>query len=99
MDYRLPLTTSSKLKSYDCFLFDLEGYGLSPISPTSKVSIVSLAADVEVLCSRSGLTNVTLVAHSLGWLVALKCAQDNPGLISRLILVGPPPNPLSEAGV
>lgn len=99
MDYWIPLTTSSKLKSYDCFLFDLEGHGLSPTSPTSKLSIVSLAADVEALCSRSGITNVTLVAHSLGCLVALKCAQDNPGLVSRLILVGPPPNPLSEAGI
>jgi pimeloyl-ACP methyl ester carboxylesterase len=81
------------------YLFDLEGHGLSPTSPTSKISIVSLATDVEALCSRSGLTNVTLVAHSLGCLVALKCAQDNPGLVSRLILVGPPPNPLSEAGI
>jgi pimeloyl-ACP methyl ester carboxylesterase len=99
MDYWTPLTSSSHLKSYNCLLFDLEGHGLSPTNPLSKLSISSFAADVEALCSHSGFTSVTLVAHSMGCLVALKCAQANPGLVSKLILVGPPPNPLSEAGI
>lgn len=34
----------------------------------------------------------------MGCLVALQCAIDNPGLVPRLILVGPPPTPLLEAG-
>jgi pimeloyl-ACP methyl ester carboxylesterase len=99
MDYWTPLISSSPVKSWNCLLFDLEGHGLSPTTPLSKLSIASFANDVKALCSNSGITGVTLVAHSMGCLVALQCAQDNPDLVSQLILVGPPPNPLPDAGV
>jgi pimeloyl-ACP methyl ester carboxylesterase len=98
MDYWTPLINSPPLKSSNCLLFDLEGHGLSPTSNLSKLSISSLASDVKALCSQSNFTGVTLVAHSMGCLVAMKCAQENPDLISRLVLIGPPPNPLPEAG-
>jgi pimeloyl-ACP methyl ester carboxylesterase len=99
MDYWTPLVELTKFKSsYNCVLFDLEGHGLSPTSPLSKLSIASFAADVKSLASHFGITSgLTLVAHSMGCLVALKCAQENPGLVSKLILVGPPPNPLPDA--
>ena len=99
MDYWTPLINSPPVQSWNSLLFDLEGHGLSPTTPLSKLSIDSFAEDVKTLCTQSGLTNVTLVAHSMGCLVALKCAQENPGLVSRLILVGPPPNPLLDAAV
>lgn len=99
VDYWTPLLSSSPLQSWNCVLFDLEGHGLSPTTPLSKLSIASFANDVKALCSQSGITGVTLVAHSMGCLIALKCAQDNPGLVSKLVLIGPPPNPLPEAGV
>lgn len=38
-------------------------------------------------------------AHSMGSLVALKLALEHPEVVSNLILIGPPPNPLPEAGV
>jgi len=93
------LVELTKFKSsYNCVLFDLEGHGLSPTSPLSKLSIASFAADVKDLASHFGVTSgLTLVAHSMGCLVALQAAQGNPGLVSKLILVGPPPNPLPEA--
>ena len=43
--------------------------------------------------------NVTVIAHSMGCLVALKLALEHPDLVSKLILMGPPPSPLAEAGV
>jgi pimeloyl-ACP methyl ester carboxylesterase len=99
LDYWTPIVELTKLKSsYNCVLFDLEGHGLSPTSPLSKLSIASFAADVKNLASHFGVSSgLTLVAHSMGCLVALKAAQDNPGLVSKLILVGPPPNPLPDA--
>jgi len=99
MDYWTPLVELTKLKSsYNCVLFDLEGHGLSPTSPLSKLSIASFAADVKNLASHFGISSgLTLIAHSMGCLVALKAAQDNPELVSKLILVGPPPNPLPDA--
>jgi len=99
MDYWTPLISSDPVQSWNCLLFDLEGHGLSPTTPLSKLSIASFANNVKALCSKSGVTSVTLVAHSMGCLVALQCAQDNPDLVSKLILVGPPPNPLPDAGV
>jgi len=85
------------LKAYDCILFDLEGHGLSPTTPTSRLSIESFAADLQAICLHNGITSgLTLVAQSLGCLVALKYAQNNPGLVSKLVLFGPPPNPLPK---
>lgn len=40
-----------------------------------------------------------LVAHSLGCLAALRFTLDNPKLVKKLVLVGPPPSPLPEAAV
>jgi len=99
MDYWTPLVELTKLKSaHNCLMFDLEGHGLSPTSPLSKLSIASFATDVRKLSSQFGITSgLTLIAHSMGCLVALKCAQDNPDLVSKLILVGPPPSPLPSA--
>ena len=99
MDYWTPLIHSPPVQSWNSLLFDLEGHGLSPTNPLSKLSIASFAEDVKNLCSQSGLTSVTLVAHSMGCLVAFKCAQENPSLVPKLILVGPPPNPLPDAAV
>jgi pimeloyl-ACP methyl ester carboxylesterase len=99
MDYWTPLINSQPLQSWNCLLFDLEGHGLSPTNPLSKLSIASFANDVKNLCSQSGLASATLVAHSMGCLVALKVAQENPTLVSKLILIGPPPNPLPDAGI
>jgi pimeloyl-ACP methyl ester carboxylesterase len=97
-EYWRPLIELTGLKAYNCILFDLEGHGLSPTTPTSRLSIASFAADLQAICSQNDIASgVTLVAHSLGCLVALKCAQDNPGLVSKLILLGPPPNPLPKA--
>lgn len=96
-EYWRPLIEITGLKAYDCILFDLEGHGLSPTNLTSRLSIASFAADLQAICSQNNITSgLTLVAHSLGCLVALKCAQDNPGLISKLVLLGPPQNPLSK---
>jgi pimeloyl-ACP methyl ester carboxylesterase len=97
-EYWRPLIELTALKAYDCILFDLEGHGLSPTAVTSQLSIASFAADLQAICSQNNITSdVTLVAQSLGCLVALKCAQDNPGLVSKLVLLGPPSNPLPKA--
>lgn len=97
MDYWTPLMASANLNvSHNCLLFDLEGHGLSPTTPLSKISIASFADDVKALSSHYSIQNgSTVVAHSMGCLIALKLAQDNPGLVAKLVLLGPPPSPLS----
>ncbi|RFU28786.1 hypothetical protein B7463_g7540, partial [Scytalidium lignicola] len=79
-------------------LFDLEGHGLSPTSALSTLTIASFASDVEQIFKISNLQSATLIAHSLGCLVAMRFAIEHPQLVSQLLLMGPPPSPLPQAG-
>ncbi|KAJ3545456.1 hypothetical protein NM208_g2493 [Fusarium decemcellulare] len=101
MDYWSPLL--SKLSSSDAdtlHLFDLEGHGLSPTHSLSQLSIESFASDILSVFEAAKVTSLkpaTLVAHSMGCLAAIKFTLYNPGLVDKLILIGPPPSPLPEA--
>jgi pimeloyl-ACP methyl ester carboxylesterase len=99
-EFYTPLIHSLRIaKSHSLHLLDLEGHGLSPTSPLSKLSIESFAADLNGLFEKANITSgATLVAHSMGCLVAVQFALKHPDKISKLILIGPPPSPLSEAG-
>jgi alpha-beta hydrolase superfamily lysophospholipase len=97
-DYWTPLVQAAQLdQSHNLHFFDLEGHGLSPTSPLSKLSIESFAGDVKGVFDHANNSGATLFAHSMGCLVAVRFVLDNPGLVSRLILVGPPPSPLPAA--
>ncbi|KAF2174187.1 hypothetical protein M409DRAFT_62304 [Zasmidium cellare ATCC 36951] len=100
LDFWTPLITATKLKDeYQCHVFDFEGHGLSPTNALSKLSIESLSQDVQgIFTSLNIQRGGILFAHSLGCLVALKFVLTNPGLVSKLVLLGPPPSPLPNAG-
>lgn len=100
VDYWGPLIQAAGLeKTHAVYTYDFEGHGLSPTSPLSKLSITSLASDVKGIFDRLSIkSNATLVAHSMGCLVAMHFVLDNLSLVSKLILIGPPPSPLPEAG-
>ncbi|KAJ5537687.1 hypothetical protein N7494_007166 [Penicillium frequentans] len=97
--YFYPLV--QKLQStHSLHLLDLEGHGLSPTSALSTVSIASFAEDCYKIFQVAKVHEPAIViAHSMGSLVALKLALNHPEAVSKLILMGPPPNPLPEAGV
>jgi pimeloyl-ACP methyl ester carboxylesterase len=99
LDFWTPLIRASQLdQSNSLHLFDLEGHGLSPTSPLSKLSIESFAADLKGVFDNADISSgATLFAHSMGCLVAVRFVLDNPGLVSKLVLVGPPPSPLPAA--
>ncbi|OMP87824.1 putative protein yisK [Diplodia seriata] len=103
LEYWQPLIAATSLgDKHALHLFDLEGHGLSPTSPLSVLSIKSFAEDVLQVFTHAGITSTsgggaTLVAHSMGCLVALEFAAAHPELVGRLVLVGPPPSPLPEA--
>lgn len=83
----------------DLHLMDLEGHGLSPTSASNTLSIASFAKDAADVLDAASVKEVTVVAHSLGCLVAVKLALDRPNLVKKLILMGPPPSPLPEVAV
>ncbi|KAF2715261.1 hypothetical protein K504DRAFT_421851 [Pleomassaria siparia CBS 279.74] len=92
------ISTLSLTKSHSLHLFDLEGHGLSPTSPLSTLSISSFATDVKGVFEKASITSgATVVAHSMGCLIALAFAIENPHLVKKLVLLGPLPSPLPEA--
>ena len=99
LDYWYPLIQTGGLAdTHALHLYDFEGHGLSPTSPLSKLSISSLASDVRGLFDFLKITSgASLIAHSMGCLVAIQFVLQNPGLVDKLILVGPPPSPLPAA--
>lgn len=100
MDYWTPLIEAAGLKSsHALHLYDFEGHGLSPTSPLSEITIDSLADDLKAIFEHAKITSgATLFAHSMGCLVAIQLALKHPKLVSKLVLLGPPPSPLPEAG-
>jgi len=98
-EFYTPLISSLGLeKTHSLHLLDLEGHGLSPTSAGSTISISSYASDFHALAQHSKISGATVIAHSMGCLIALTLATKYPILVSKLILLGPPPNPLPEAG-
>jgi pimeloyl-ACP methyl ester carboxylesterase len=98
-EFYTPLISSLGLeRTYSLHLMDLEGHGLSPTSAASEVSISSYASDFAALAKYVHASRAVVIAHSMGCFVALTLALQHPGLVSKLILIGPPPNPLPEAG-
>ncbi|KAK7225328.1 hypothetical protein V2G26_013331 [Clonostachys chloroleuca] len=95
LDYWTPLvSTLSLAETNTLHLFDLEGHGSSPTHPLSQLSIASFASDIKAIFEAAGASAsapATLVAHSMGCLAAIKFTLDNPGLVDKLVLVGPPP--------
>ena len=88
---------------YTYVLFDFEGHGLSPTAADSTITIKSLANDLHALMTTKTLAlpiekDVTIVAHSMGCLVAEQFALQHPDLAHRMVLIGPPPCPLPTAG-
>lgn len=100
-DYWTPLVSALSLADKaSLHLFDLEGHGLSPTHPLTPLTIESFAADLAGVCylaAASPSNPATIVAHSMGCLIAIRFALDNPKLVKKLVLVGPPPSPLPTA--
>ncbi|KAL7269670.1 hypothetical protein RUND412_007651 [Rhizina undulata] len=90
----------SKFGGLNYLLYDLEGHGLSPTTPQSVVSISSYAEDLHNIITeyKFPAKNVTLVAHSMGCLIATTYTARY-GPIKNLVLIGPPPIPLPATTV
>jgi pimeloyl-ACP methyl ester carboxylesterase len=98
-EFYTPLITSLELeKTHSLHLLDIEGHGLSPTSAASTITISSYAADFYALSQHLKVGSATVIAHSMGCLVALDLATNHPEVVSKLILLGPPPSPVPEAG-
>lgn len=100
-EYWSPLiSTLSLAESASVHVYDFEGHGLTPTHPLQSITIDSLTAGLKSvldLAEASPQSPATLIAHSLGCLVAMNFALRHPALVKKLVLLGPPPSPLSKS--
>ena len=98
-EYFTPLISALKLEEkYHLHLYDFEGHGLSPTHPLSKISIGSLAADLNAIFSYANIpSGATLISDGFGCLIAQEFVHAYPGKISREISLSPPPDLQSES--
>ncbi|KAF3007948.1 hypothetical protein E8E13_011290 [Curvularia kusanoi] len=88
--------------THSLHLFDLEGHGASPTHPLSTLSIPSFAKDVAGVFEQASIASdstATIVAHSMGCLIALHYALTYPEKVKHLILLNPPSLPFPHEGV
>jgi esterase len=70
---------------YQVFLVDLRNHGHSPHLPEMNFQVMS--NDLLEFFAEEGLRDVCLVGHSLGGKVSMCFAQENPFLLSKLVVV------------
>lgn len=100
MEFYRPLIDVALLKeSHTSILYDLEGHGLTPTKASSQVTMDSLVADLAGIfaSAKYNIKSATLIAHSLGGLIAMNFALKHPSLVEKLVLIGPGPSPLPSA--
>lgn len=67
--------------------FDLTGHGMSPL--TSSTTVAGWADDVVAMLDEFGAESATVVAHSLGTLVAQQVIASVPDRVRSAALLGP----------
>ena len=73
---------------FDVYAPDLPGHGKSD-TPPAPLDIAGLADALRRWLPAAGLERVAIVGHSMGCQVAVELAARSPGLVERLVLVGP----------
>jgi len=72
-------------KGYDVTLADLRNHGRSPHAIDMNYGL--MAEDVSELIEDININGCILAGHSMGGKTAMKCAFNNPHLISKLIVI------------
>jgi pimeloyl-ACP methyl ester carboxylesterase len=85
-------TMEALASDYRTYALDLWGFGDSDKS-TERYSVADYAALLNDFMDQMGIVNASLVGHSLGAIVALYCATQQPSLTSRLAVVSLPVTP------
>lgn len=86
---------------YRVVLFDYVGSGNSDKSRYSTERYDSLngyAQDVIDVCDALELENIVFVGHSVSSMIGALASIERPGIIEKLIMIGPSPHYLNEPG-
>lgn len=75
---------------FDVHVMDVRGRGLSSTGPGLDYGLDAMADDLSALIAALGLTDVTVLGHSMGARIAIRAARRNAAGMGRLVLVDPP---------
>ncbi|AUR51078.1 hypothetical protein CUN60_01735 [Aquella oligotrophica] len=75
--------------NHKVYLFDYQGINTASTYDVSKLSIKSMASDVNQLVSKLNLKNAQLLGWSMGGAIALEASFQSPNLYQNLILLAP----------
>lgn len=67
--------------------FDLSGHGMSP--PSKATSITGWADDVVAILDDCGVEVASVVAHSMGTIIAQQVIASHPHRANKVVLLGP----------
>ncbi|WP_321904532.1 alpha/beta fold hydrolase [Paraburkholderia tropica] len=76
--------------TFDTYVIDVRGRGLSEASATLDYGLDAQAADVVALAAALGLERYALVGHSMGARIAARAALQANGALESVVLVDPP---------
>jgi len=89
MDGWDPVVTNALAADHEIILFDNAGVGASGGKTPSTV--LEMARDTVAFCRALALKRIHIVGFSLGGMIGQQIAQDHPGLVDHLILLGTGP--------
>jgi N-formylmaleamate deformylase len=76
--------------SFDVYILDVRGRGLSESGVHLNYSLDACASDVVAFAEALGLRDYTLLGHSMGARIGIRAARWHASAIDQLILVDPP---------
>jgi N-formylmaleamate deformylase len=77
-------------RSYDTYVLDVRGRGLSESGPDLDYGLDACAADLSALIKALSLANPVVLGHSMGARIAIRAARGAGHGMSRIVLADPP---------
>jgi sigma-B regulation protein RsbQ len=81
-------------QSHKVVLYDHVGAGSSDLRAYDKLRYATLHAyadDLIEICDELGLSDIDVMAHSVGGMISLLAAKKRPEMFGRLMMLGPSP--------
>lgn len=76
--------------TFDTYVLDVRGRGLSQADASLDYSLDAQAADVLAFAQALGLERYSIVGHSMGARIGIRAARSQPSALHRLVMVDPP---------
>ncbi|SAL28784.1 alpha/beta hydrolase [Caballeronia cordobensis] len=77
-------------KTFDTYVLDVRGRGLSSASDALDYSLDAQAADLNAFATALGFERYSVIGHSMGARIGIRAARSHPAGMTRLAMIDPP---------